>query len=120
MEFKWIYGEEMLAMLQPVIEHQGWTPLNPYTARALVAMEEGILCGFSVIQLFPHAEPMWVETDLRGSGLAEELATRMKKYLDDTQTRGYMVIADSPFAVKLCEERGMKRLTSPVYMMGGR
>ena len=122
MEFRWVTGQEMIDILQPIIERNGWTPLNPVTARALIATEADgdLLCGFSIVQLFPHAEPMWVTKELRGSGLAEELADRMRAYLAEVGARGYMVIADSPFAEKLCKERGMTRVVSPVYMMGGR
>lgn len=120
MDFRWVTGQEMINMLQPIILRNGWTPLNPATAMALVASEENVLCGFEILQLFPLLGPKFVEKDLRGSGISEELDSRMEEYLKASECRGLIVIADSPFTAKACEEKKLKKVTSPVYIMTGK
>ena len=120
MIFEWIEGRTESKFVEKVNEillNRGWTPLNGATARILCAFEDGALAGFHVLQLVPHCEPLWVEASYRGTGLAEELADRMLDFMREMNARGFMVIADTPEAQKLCEERGMKKVTSPVYMM---
>lgn len=114
--FKWLEGKEACEWLNEVLERRGWSLLNEHTARALCAYKDERIIGFHVIQLFPHAEPLFIDPEWRGTGLAEELADRMYEFLKEVRTRGYMVIAESPFAEKLCQERGMKRVNYPVYM----
>lgn len=115
--YKWIFGSE-LESLEPILAERGWSSLNDKTARALVALDSSnTLIGFHVLQLFPHAEPLWVRKDMRGSGLAEELADRMMEFLAQVGARGFMVVADSPAAIQLCEKHGMRKVNSPVYLL---
>lgn len=117
-EYGWLAGEQ-LGVLEPILAKRGWASLNKLTSRALCAFApNGQLLGFLVVQLFPHTEPLYVDPDYRGIGIAEELSDRMVKYMLEIKARGWMVVADSPHAVKLCEERGMRKLESPVYVTG--
>ena len=59
---------------------------------------------------------MFVDPEFRATGLAEDLADRMYEYLRDMRARAYMVVAESPFAERLCEARGMKRVQYPVFV----
>jgi hypothetical protein len=87
------------------------------TSRILVAEDEyGLLLGFSCLQLVPHLEPLFVIPSMRGSGLAEELADKMVEFVLDMKVRGFMVVAESPHAVKLCEDRGFKKVECPVFV----
>lgn len=103
--------------IDSVIRACGWAPLNDSVAKILCAIESGRVVGFHVLQMFPHVEPLWVAPEHRGTGLAEELADRMLNFMTDIGARGFMVIADTPYAEKLCRDRGMKRVTSPVYIL---
>jgi len=114
--FRWLEGEEATDWLNPIMEARGWALLNPSVCRALCAFQEERMIAFHVLQLFPHAEPMFVDPEFRGTGLAEDLADRMYEFLRDMRTRAYMVVAESPFAERLCEARGMKRVNYPVYV----
>lgn len=114
--FKWLEGQEACDWLNDVLKARGWAELNPHTARALCAYKDERIVGFHIIQLYPHAEPLYVDPEYRGTGLAEDLADRMYEFLKEVRTRGYMVVCESPFAEKLCEARGMKKVTYPVYM----
>ena len=110
---KWLSGED-LEVINPIIEERGWTP-PPKSALVLACFDEQGLAGFHVLRLVPHAEPLWVRKDLRGTGLATELAAEMHNFLVETGTHGFMVIADDPAAAQLCERFGMVKVTSPVY-----
>ena len=93
--------------------------LNRNTTRILVAEEEGELAGFLPLQLLPHTEPLWVKPSKRGSDIAVTLADKMVEFLTEMQVRGFMVVADNPFAAKICESHGMVKLESPVYVKVG-
>lgn len=114
MEFKWIYGND-LAILDSVVAEKGWTPI-PKSSMALIAVDKDGLAGFHVLRVVSHPEPLWVRFDKRGTGLAAELADGMSKFLEETGTEGFMCVADSPEAVKLCESLGMRLVTNPVYI----
>lgn len=115
-EYRWIDGAEAVEWLNPVLEHRGWVLLNESTARAMCAFKDGRIIGFVVLQMFPHAEPLYVDPQFRGQGIAEELSERICSFMREVRARGWMVIADSPFAEKLCEAQGMKRVEKPVYL----
>jgi len=119
--YRWIDGpnasQEDWDRVEAICAARGWASLNRPTSRILVAEVGDVLAGFYVFQLFPHAEPMWVLPSLRGQGVAEELAERMYQFLTEVRVRGFMIVADSPFAEALCEKFGMKRINSPVYAM---
>lgn len=118
-EYRWLEGPEACEWLNDFLRHKGWTELNENTCRALCAFDGPNIVGFSVVQLFPHAEPLYVMPEYRGTGLADTLAEKMTDYLRDVRTRAFIAIADSPFAEKLCQKRGMKKIESPVYMATG-
>ncbi len=114
--FKWITGGDQLQCLRQVIQDQGWTPI-PDSAVAYVAFDEaGKVAGFHILQLKPHAEPLYVRPDMEGTGLSGDLAGAMAQFLHDTQTDSFMAIADTPEAEKLCKSFGMTKVDSPVYI----
>ena len=98
-----------------MVEAEGWSPLPP-TSLAYAAFDAIGLAGFYALQLRPHVEPLWVREDMRGTGLAATLVDVMSKFLEATNTRGFIVIADTPEAVKLCEHYGMRRVIAPVFI----
>lgn len=109
----WIHGEDV-HLLDDIVAANGWTPLNS-SSLALVAMDDDGIAGFHVLRLVP-IPTLWVRPDLRGSRLALELAEDMEKFLTDTNSKGFIVIADDPASAKICEKFGMRRITSPVYI----
>ena len=104
----WIRVDDIMAM-------RGWMALNKMTALVLVAEQGEELVGFHVLQLIPHVEPLFVRPSSRGSNIAETLADKMQEYLTDVHVRGYMAVAEHPVVEKICENRGMRRVESPVY-----
>jgi len=120
--YRWVDGrdasEEDWERVESLLAAKGWMSLNQSTSRILMAEDaSGTLLGFHVFQLIPYCGPLYVKPSARGTGVAEELADKMLTFLIDVQARGWLVTAESAHAEKLCVERGMKRVESPVYVM---
>jgi GNAT superfamily N-acetyltransferase len=113
--FRWLEPSE-LSRVDPIIDANGWMQLNANVCRVMVAEENGHILGMNVFQLVSHVGPLWVRPDKRGDGIAEELSRRMYDYMVEIQCRGYVVIAESAHAVKLCEAHGLTRVEHPVYV----
>jgi hypothetical protein len=121
--FRWIDGptasQEDWDRIEAILASRGWMQLARATSRIRVAERDGVLLGFHVLQLMPHAEPLWVKPSERASGLADQLANDMLDFLVEIHARGWIVVADSPHAAKLCEAREMTKIESPVYVKVG-
>jgi hypothetical protein len=94
---------------------RSWMMPNRSLTRILLAKRGEEIVGFHVMQLVPHAEPMWVDKAERGTGLAADMADQMVKFLKDSDARGWLVLAGDPVTEKLCRERGMEKIASAVY-----
>lgn len=119
--YRWIETKEELERLAPIMERFGWTSLNPYFSKALVAEDENSeIVGFNVLQMAARPEPLWVSRPLRGkrSSVAAELAQQMSKYLKDHKCPYWAIKADSWAVQKLCEVNGMKKSEQPFYEGG--
>ena len=124
--FEWVDGpdgegpnpatKEEWERIDDVCATRGWPSLSRTLTRILLAKRGDEIIGFHVLQLFPHSEPLWVAESDRGTELAMTLADKMLEFLVSVKARGWMVIADSPFAEKLCRDRGMVKVKSPVYL----
>jgi hypothetical protein len=95
---------------------RGWMALNRKTSRILVAERDGRIVALYCLQLVPHVEPLLVDRSEFGTGLAEELADTMQAFLVESHTRGFMAVCEHPVAAKMCEARGMVKVTYPVYV----
>jgi len=111
----YLTGDEAL-ILNPIIEQEGWTPINRDSI-AIVAKDEDGIAGFFILRSIPHAEPMWIRPDLRKTSLAMSLASGMEQFLKETSTHGVVVIADNPVVQRMCESFGMRRVDSPVFIL---
>lgn len=116
---RWIDGvsasKEEWERIDKFLESRGWMSLNRETSRIWVAEEDEKIVGFFVLQWTPQAGPMYVIPSKRGSGLADELADDMLSYLIGAEARGWFIVADSPHVPAMCEARGMRKISAPVY-----
>jgi hypothetical protein len=121
MRFRWIDNATATDAdwdrIERVLATRGWMALNRATpVRIRIAEDDdGKLCGFFVLQLVPHAGPAWVVPSERGTGLIDVLADDMRNFLVESDARGWMVVADNSIVARMCEARGMVRVTMPVY-----
>lgn len=115
--YKWLDGDSVHE-IDPILASRGLPSLNPETTRILAAYDGDKLVGFLVLQLFPHMEPLYVDPSYRGNGaeIANKLIDDMFAFAEICQIRGFMCVADSPHAEKLCRERGLIKLADPVYI----
>lgn len=119
--YRWIEGTtatvEEWDRVEALLAARGWMSLSRDASRILVAEDDdGKLLGFVVLQLIPHVEPLYVIPSMRATGLAEDLADHIISFLVEQKARGWMAVAESPFAEKLCEREGMQRVQLPVYV----
>jgi hypothetical protein len=118
--YRWVDGptasDADWEKIESVLASRGWMSLNRNMSRILIAERDGVM-AFHVFQFLPFCGPLFVPPSMRGTGVAEELANRMVDFLAESEARGWVVVADSPHAAKLCEDRGMTEIESPVYVM---
>jgi acetyltransferase (GNAT) family protein len=116
---RWLHGTELTEdewdRIDRILQAQGWSSLNRQTTFLWLAEDEHGIAGFMVCQLHPLVGPAYARPSARGTGLAAELADDMVAKLQELEARGWLVIAESAHAAKLCEERGMTRVTEPVF-----
>jgi len=121
--YRWVGGHDATPEDWDAIEMRlaarGWVALDRDTSYVLVAEDDAGLVGFACLRLVPHSEPLYVERRAYGTGVAETLADKVVEMLVELKVYGCMVVAESPFAAKLCEDRGYKRVESPVYVRVG-
>jgi len=121
--YRWVRGREASAADWDAIEERlaarGWVALDRDTSYVLIAEDDEGMVGFACLRLVPHSEPLYVERRAYGSGVAEKLADKMVELLVELKVYGCMVVAESPFAAKLCEERGYQKVEHPVYVRVG-
>lgn len=113
---KWLEGDD-LDQLEPIMRQRGWMALNKQTSRALAAFDDtGKLIGFSVLQLVPHTEPLYVDKEWRGSHLAEELSDQMVAFLGSIDARGFVFMSGNPFTEKIAARYNMKKIDTSLLV----
>jgi GNAT superfamily N-acetyltransferase len=123
-KYRWVDGvsctQEEWDKIDMMLATRGWMSLNRNTTRALIAESpEGVILGFNIFQMIPFLGPLYVLPSARGTGVAEDLSQRMVDFMTEVEARGFIAVAQSPHAAKLCEHMGMKKVESPVYAKGG-
>ena len=116
---RWIDGRDLTESewlkIDQILAAHGWSSLNRDTTLMELVEDGNGIVGFIVLQLHPLVGPEYVRPSVRGSGLAAELADDAVVKLTEMQARGWLVVAESDHAAKLCRERGMTRVMEPVF-----
>lgn len=123
--YRWVDGvsctDEEWAKIDALLELRGWMSLNRNTSRILLAENEAEeLLGFHVFQMMPYAGPLYVIPSARGTGIADTLVVKLLEFLAAAEVRGFIAIAQSKHAERVCVEIGMTPVEAPVYVLGGR
>lgn len=128
--YRWLIADDdiYLDAVETTVRAMGWTPLpdrslldrtyRVFGAFVYTDTHQNLLVGFLIVQLIPHTEPLYVTPRYRGSDIARELSSHVFSYMLQSSTRGFMVVADNPIAVQLCEQLGLRKVDSPVYIGG--
>jgi ribosomal protein S18 acetylase RimI-like enzyme len=93
----------------------GYTIPYPEATHIVVAELEGKLIGFIALQLMFHTEPLHVDLDYRGLGIAERLATEAVKLLNDIAVKAWVCVATDRTVERLCESMGMHPVEGKIY-----
>lgn len=123
--YRWVDGinctDAEWQQIDAMLLARGWMSLNRATSRILLAeTPNGHLLGFNVVQMMPYIGPLFVIPSARGTGIAQELATKLFEFLATVEVRGFIAMAQSKHAEKICVDIGMQLVESPVYILGGR
>lgn len=123
MIFRWLTNREIETLVNPDLKRRGWAELNinekQPTCRVIGAfLEDGSLVESLALQLYPVVGPMLRhDNTMRDSGeTSRGLATIMADFMEQTEARDSMVIANQALTERLCQRMGMTRLSSPVYV----
>lgn len=108
-------GDDVLKMAEKIKELGASLP-HPQLAAIEVAVVEGELAGFGCSQLMFHAEPLEVLPKYRGLGIAEELAKRVMRGIEEAHGKVVLSVASNPHAEKLCEDQGMHEVPGKLYV----
>lgn len=109
-----IIADEELALLHPLFTRLGWALPDPSMCKAIVAEagegESALILGFVMVQFITHAEPMWVNADCRGMGLAEGLTEAAIHYIEhDCGIKRWVCTAKpGSLAARLAEKYGLR------------
>ena len=119
MDYRWLTDDEILEKVNPVHARYGWAELNTATSKVLGAFDGDNLVETIALQLYPTVGPL-VRHDntLRDNGeTSRELALRMKQFLEESNARGYLTIAESPATERICRRHGMRQVECPVFIV---
>lgn len=117
-QMRWLEAPQEIDEVDFLIVSRGWMPINHAMARILGTFDEtGKMVGFLVVKMMPHIEPIYVDPEWRGSGVAEEMAEFMAKTITAPPGSVFMV-ADNPLSAQLGRAHGMVKLETPVYVNG--
>jgi GNAT superfamily N-acetyltransferase len=117
-----VVADAELLLLEPLFRKLGWALPDPDFAKAVVAEAgegpDALILGFSVVQFVPHSEPMWVDPNCRGTGIAEGLMAAVTHYIElDCHIRRYLCVAKpGSFAARLCERNHMALYPGQVWV----
>lgn len=113
-EYMTLTGDDVQKMAEK-IKDLGLAMPHPQLSVIEIAVVEGELAGFGCSQLMFHAEPIEVLPKYRGMGIAEELAKRVMRGVEESHGKLVLSVASNPHAEKLCEANGMKEVPGKLY-----
>lgn len=114
-EYLTLTGDDVLKMAAK-IESLGLSIPHPQLSVIEVAVVEGELAGFGCSQMMFHAEPLEVLPKYRGMGIAEELAKRVMRGIEEAHGKVVLSVATNQHAEKLCEAQGMREVPGKLYV----
>lgn len=118
--YRWLEPDEVADWVNPECALQGWNLLNVNeitpTCRVLGAFDGPELVGFFALQLMPVLGPMWADAQHRDGTVSRELAERMHEFMVEVQSRGALMVADSPVTERFAIRHGLERVANPVFV----
>jgi hypothetical protein len=95
--------------LEPVFAQYGLTPPSPaYAVVAGAFTSEGQCVGFQCLQLFPHAEPLWIADDYRDEVSCHKLFDLLEEPFLEAQAGAMYVFVDNEKMDQIAQSVGFK------------
>lgn len=106
---RWLADEEYLRPdIRSIFHTEGTTTPIPAMSRIAVLEEvsSGRIVALCTFQLAAHAEPIWVDQDLRGKGLAQEVGAMIDRFLMESQVSTVFTLPSRPVSCHLAKKFG--------------
>lgn len=124
--YRWLEpsDEDYLDQIDRTIEELNWARLPSrrtfgMSHRIMGVFDGVVLVGWHVVQFFTHAEPIWLHPAYHGTRAAMQLTEKVVDYLVTSETRGFMIVAESPVVARMAEHYGLQKVGVPVYVWLG-
>ena len=114
-KFVTLTGDEVMKIADKIRE-VGFSFPHPQLSTVELAIVEGELAGFACSQLMFHAEPLYVDPKYYGTGIAEELASRVVRSIEESRGKMFLSVASNPHAERLCKEQGMVEVPGKLFV----
>lgn len=108
---------EDFSLLEPIFTEQSTSLPLPSVSQIAVAIDESTneIIAFYCFQLTPHAEPMWIDSRFRHTGIWAKLVEMIYPLTERFPTPTY-IHATTPETEAMCQRLGLTKVTYPVYV----
>jgi hypothetical protein len=117
-----VVAQEEMGVLNPLFDKLDWPRPDPEFAKIVVVKagtgDDALVLGFQVVEFICHAGQMWLNPHVRGTGIAEGLASQVMSYIErDCKIKRYISVAKpGSFGARLAERYGMVKVPQDLYM----
>lgn len=111
-KYRWLTPEEAQTLKPIFDENDGAFPSPELSLFCGAINDDEEIIGFHVIQLVPHAEPMWVNPEYRAKVNWREFQKMIEGIL---QGGDYFIFPGDERIAKLCKRGGMEEVPLKAY-----
>src|SRR6266404_2428643 len=111
-EYNFIKPEDY-HLLEPIFAAFNASVPSPTISRIATASFNNEIIGFYCLQLLPHAEPMWIKPEWKGSKIWIRLAAMVDTARQNKKT---FIVAENEESKRMCMAMGLKRVEFPVFV----
>ena len=111
--YRFLEPQEFPLLAEVFAEYGGTIP-DPNLSAINAAIVDDKIVGFHVLQLIPHAEPIWIAKDYRGYVSWRTLQAGIESVFQGAGT--YYSFSDRPEIEKLCKKAGMIEVPMKVWV----
>ena len=109
-KYRWLAPNEFSLLVPVFAEYEAELP-NPALSAVYGAFNDAQeLVGFHVVQLMPHAEPMWIHPNYRAKVNWREFQKGVESLFDKDAGGCYFIFPSDDRVAKLCKRGGMTEI----------
>lgn len=113
--YRWLSPDEAETLRTVFEENGGDMPRPDLSAIYGAFTDEGQLVGFHVLQLVPHAEPMWIHPEWRAKVNWRKFQEGIETLFDKQSGGEYYIFPGDERIAKLCKRGGMEEVPLKAY-----